>query len=76
MKNEGAQSLLSKSSADLPNIFTTGNLKKPVHVDITENVKAPFRRSNLELPKSPLRNQFTAHLDDIKNRYLFKTGSS
>lgn len=74
--NEKLGSLVSKSSADLPNTFITGNLKKPVHVDITENVKAPFRRNNLELPRSPLRNQFTAHLDDIKNRYLFKTGSS
>ncbi|XP_010726949.1 uncharacterized protein C12orf40 homolog [Meleagris gallopavo] len=79
MKLLGVSSPKSSAvSLDLLNLYvvnqistkkdSTGNLKKPVHVDITENVKAPFRRSNLELPKSPLRNQFTAHLDDIKNR--------
>ncbi|XP_015707088.1 uncharacterized protein C12orf40 homolog isoform X2 [Coturnix japonica] len=79
MKLLGVSSPKSSAvSLDLLNLYvvnqistkkdSTGNLKKPVHVDITENVKAPFRRNNIELPRSPLRNQFAAHLDDIKNR--------
>ncbi|XP_021240301.1 uncharacterized protein C12orf40 homolog isoform X2 [Numida meleagris] len=79
MKLLGASSPKSSAvSLDLLNLYVvnqistkkdnSGNLKKPVHVDITEDGKAPFRRNNLELPRSPLRNQFTEHLDHIKNR--------
>ncbi|XP_065597001.1 regulator of DNA class I crossover intermediates 1 [Cyrtonyx montezumae] len=79
MKLLGVSSPKSSAvSLDLLNLYVvnqistkkdnTGNLKKPVHVEITEDIKAPFRRNNLELPRSPLRNQFTAHLDHIKNR--------
>lgn len=66
----------SKSSADIINVFITVNQKKPVHIDITGDLKAPVRRYNLELPKSPLHKQYTENLDLIQNRYLYKIGSS
>ncbi|XP_066845946.1 regulator of DNA class I crossover intermediates 1 isoform X3 [Anser cygnoides] len=68
----------SAVSLDLLNLYvvnqistkkdSTVNLKKPVHIDITGDLKAPVRRYNLELPKSPLHKQYTANLDLIQNR--------
>ncbi|KAM6146779.1 regulator of DNA class I crossover intermediates 1 [Phoenicopterus ruber ruber] len=46
----------------------TENVRKPVHIDITEDVKIPVRRHNIDLPMSPLRTQHTSNLDDIQNR--------
>ncbi|XP_059672006.1 uncharacterized protein C12orf40 homolog [Gavia stellata] len=68
----------SAVSLDLLNLYVvnqistkktnTENMRKPVHIDITEDVKIPVRRHNIELPMSPLRTQHTSKLDDIQNR--------
>ncbi|XP_035199127.1 uncharacterized protein C12orf40 homolog [Oxyura jamaicensis] len=68
----------SSVSLDLLNLYvvnqistkkdSTVSLKKPVHIDITGDLKAPVRRYNLDLPKSPLHKQYTANLDLIQNR--------
>ncbi|XP_009461148.1 PREDICTED: uncharacterized protein C12orf40 homolog [Nipponia nippon] len=79
MKLLGVSSPKSSSvSLDLLNLYVvnqistkkhnTGNMRKPVHIDITEDVKIPVRRHNIELPISPLRTQHTSNLDDIQNR--------
>lgn len=51
-------------------------MRKPVHIDITEDEKKPIRRHNLELPTSPLRTQHKSNLDDLQSRYLYKIGNS
>lgn len=51
-------------------------MRKPVHVDITEDEKKPIKRHNLELPMSPLRTQHKSNLDDLQSRYLYKIGNS
>ncbi|XP_009959653.1 PREDICTED: uncharacterized protein C12orf40 homolog, partial [Leptosomus discolor] len=68
----------SAVSLDLLNLYVVNqistkkdnreNMRKPVHIDITEDVKIPVRRHNIELPVSPLRTQYTSNLDDIQNR--------
>ncbi|XP_066039008.1 regulator of DNA class I crossover intermediates 1 [Chamaea fasciata] len=68
----------SAVSLDLVNLYVvnqvstkkdnTENMRKPVHVDITEDEKNPIRRHNLELPTSPLRTQHKSNLDDLQNR--------
>ncbi|XP_074683860.1 regulator of DNA class I crossover intermediates 1 [Strix aluco] len=68
----------SAVSLDLLNLYVvnqistkkdnTENTRKPVHIDITEDVKMPVRRHNVELPLSPLRTQHTSNLDGIQNR--------
>ncbi|XP_010290991.1 PREDICTED: uncharacterized protein C12orf40 homolog [Phaethon lepturus] len=68
----------SAVSLDLLNLYVvnqistkkdnTENVRKPVHINITEDVKIPIRRHNIELPMSPLRTQHTPNLDDIQNR--------
>ncbi|XP_074937444.1 regulator of DNA class I crossover intermediates 1 [Phalacrocorax aristotelis] len=79
MKLLGVSSPKSSAvSLDLLNLYVvnqistkkdnTENVRKPVHVDITEDVKIPLRRHNIELPTSPLRTQHTSNLDDIQNR--------
>lgn len=68
--------MFSKPSADIPNTFIAENLRKPVHIDIAEDVKIPVKRHNIELPVSPLRTQHRSNLDDIQNRYLYKVGST
>ncbi|KAM6089772.1 regulator of DNA class I crossover intermediates 1 [Theristicus caerulescens] len=79
MKLLGVSSPKSSSvSLDLLNLYVvnqistkkdnTGNMRKPVHIDITEDVKIPVRRHNIELPMSPLRTQHASNLDDIQNR--------
>ncbi|XP_028940136.1 uncharacterized protein C12orf40 homolog [Antrostomus carolinensis] len=79
MKLLGVSSPKSSAvSLDLLNLYVvnqistkkdnTENVRKPVHIDITEDVKIPIRRHNIELPKSPLRTQHTSNLDDIQNR--------
>nr|XP_009932053.1 PREDICTED: uncharacterized protein C12orf40 homolog [Opisthocomus hoazin] len=67
----------SAVSLDLLNLYVvnqistkkdnTENKRKPVHTDITEDVKIPVRRYNLELPMSPVRTQHTSNLDDLQN---------
>ncbi|KAF1593581.1 UNVERIFIED_CONTAM: hypothetical protein FQV15_0014724, partial [Eudyptes pachyrhynchus] len=79
MKLLGVSSPKSSAvSLDLLNLYVvnqistkkdnTENMRKPVHIDITEDVKIPVRRHNIELPMSPLRTQHTSNLDDIQNR--------
>ncbi|XP_075347643.1 regulator of DNA class I crossover intermediates 1 [Mycteria americana] len=79
MKLLGVSSPKSSAvSLDLLNLYVvnqisskkdnTENMRKPVHIDITEDVKMPVRRHNIELPMSPLRTQHTSNLDDIQNR--------
>ncbi|XP_009697515.1 PREDICTED: uncharacterized protein C12orf40 homolog [Cariama cristata] len=79
MKLLGVSSPKSSAvSLDLLNLYVvnqistkkdnTEKMRKPVHVDITEDVKIPVRRHNIELPMSPLRTQRTSNLDDIQNR--------
>ncbi|XP_030147954.4 regulator of DNA class I crossover intermediates 1 [Taeniopygia guttata] len=68
----------SAVSLDLLNLYVvnqlstkkdnTGNVRKPVHVDITEDEKKPIKRHNLELPTSPLRTQHKSNLDDLQSR--------
>ncbi|XP_041330612.1 uncharacterized protein C12orf40 homolog [Pyrgilauda ruficollis] len=68
----------SAVSLDLLNLYVvnqistktenTENVRKPVHVDITEDEKKPIRRHNLELPTSPLRTQHKSNLDDLQSR--------
>ncbi|XP_027535099.1 uncharacterized protein C12orf40 homolog isoform X2 [Neopelma chrysocephalum] len=68
----------SAVSLDLLNLYVvnqistkkdnTENVRKPVHVDITEDVKKLPGRHNLELPTSPLRTQHKSNLDDLQNR--------
>ncbi|OPJ77738.1 hypothetical protein AV530_000049 [Patagioenas fasciata monilis] len=67
----------SAVSLDLLNLYVVNqistkkdneNKRKPVHIDITEDVKIPIRRHNIELPMSPLRTQHMSNLDDIQNR--------
>ncbi|KAM9634456.1 regulator of DNA class I crossover intermediates 1 [Morphnus guianensis] len=68
----------SAVSLDLLNLYVvnqistkkdnTENMRKPVHIDITEDVKIPVRRHNIELPVSPLRTQHRSNLDDSENR--------
>ncbi|XP_071888854.1 regulator of DNA class I crossover intermediates 1 isoform X6 [Anas platyrhynchos] len=68
----------SAVSLDLLNLYvvnqistkkdSTVNQKKPVHIDITGHLKAPVRRYNLDLPKSPLHKQYPENLDLIQNR--------
>ncbi|XP_056369490.1 uncharacterized protein C12orf40 homolog [Oenanthe melanoleuca] len=67
----------SAVSLDLLNLYVvnqistkkdnTENMRKPVHIDITEE-KKPIRRHNLELPTSPLRTQHKSNLDDLQSR--------
>ncbi|XP_075560985.1 regulator of DNA class I crossover intermediates 1 [Pelecanus crispus] len=79
MKLLGVSSPKSSAvSLDLLNLYVvnqistkkdnTENVRKPVHVDISEDVKIPVRRHNIELPMSPLRTQYTSNLDDIQHR--------
>ncbi|XP_019330131.1 PREDICTED: uncharacterized protein C12orf40 homolog [Aptenodytes forsteri] len=79
MKLLGVSSPKSSAvSLDLLNLYVvnqistkkdnTENIRKPVHIDITEDVKIPVRRHNIELPMSPLCTQLTSNLDDIQNR--------
>ncbi|XP_014818848.1 PREDICTED: uncharacterized protein C12orf40 homolog [Calidris pugnax] len=79
MKLLGVSSPKSSSvSLDLLNLYVvnqittkkdnTENVRKPVHIDITEDVKIPVRRHNIELPPSPLRTQRMSNLDNIQNR--------
>ncbi|XP_010121159.1 PREDICTED: uncharacterized protein C12orf40 homolog [Chlamydotis macqueenii] len=79
MKLLGVSSPKSSAvSLDLLNLYvvnqistkkdSTENMRKPVHVDITEGVKIPVRRHNIELPMSPLHTQRMPNLDDIQNR--------
>ncbi|XP_050841747.1 uncharacterized protein C12orf40 homolog [Serinus canaria] len=68
----------SAVSLDLLNLYVvnqistkkenTENVRKPVHVDITEDEKKPIRRLNLELPTSPLRTQQKSNLDGLQSR--------
>ncbi|XP_057879285.1 uncharacterized protein C12orf40 homolog [Melospiza georgiana] len=68
----------SAVSLDLLNLYVvnqistkkenTENLRKPVHIDITEDEKKPIRRHNLELPTSPPRTQHKSNLDDLQSR--------
>ncbi|KAM6292622.1 regulator of DNA class I crossover intermediates 1 [Porphyrio hochstetteri] len=78
MKLLGVSSPKSSAvSLDLLNLYVvnqistkkenTENVRKPVHIDITEDVKIPVRRHNIELPESPLRTQHVSNLDDIQN---------
>ncbi|KAK2514141.1 hypothetical protein Q9233_015115 [Columba guinea] len=71
----------SAVSLDLLNLYVVNqistkkdneNKRKPVHIDITEDVKIPIRRHNIELPMSPLRTKHMSNLDDIQNRYLLQ----
>ncbi|KAM9389783.1 regulator of DNA class I crossover intermediates 1 [Phaethornis superciliosus] len=79
MKLLGVSSPKSSAvSLDLLNLYVvnqisikkdnTENTRKPVHIDITENVKVPVKRHNIELPMSPPRTQYMSNLDDIQNR--------
>ncbi|XP_075598953.1 regulator of DNA class I crossover intermediates 1 [Balearica regulorum gibbericeps] len=79
MKLLGVSSPKSSAvSLDLLNLYvvnqistktdTTETMRKPVHIDITEDVRIPVRRHNIELPVSPLRIQHMSNLDDIQNR--------
>ncbi|XP_009873037.1 PREDICTED: uncharacterized protein C12orf40 homolog, partial [Apaloderma vittatum] len=79
MKLLGVSSPKSSAvSLDLLNLYVvnqistkkdnTKNVRKPVHVDITEGVKIPVRRHNIELPMSPPRIQHMLNLDDVQNR--------
>ncbi|XP_054058332.1 uncharacterized protein C12orf40 homolog [Rissa tridactyla] len=79
MKLLGVSSPKSSSvSLDLLNLYVVNqisttkdnreNVRKPVHVDITEDVKIPVRRHNIELPTSPLRTQHMSDLGDIQDR--------
>ncbi|XP_038009754.1 uncharacterized protein C12orf40 homolog [Motacilla alba alba] len=68
----------SAVSLDLLNLYVvnqistkkdnTENVRKPVHVDISEDEKKPIRRHNLELPTSPLRTLRKSNLDDLQSR--------
>ncbi|XP_074757782.1 regulator of DNA class I crossover intermediates 1 [Athene noctua] len=68
----------SAVSLDLLNLYVvnqistkkenTENTRKPVHVNITKDVKIPVRRQNVELPMSSLHIQRTSNLDGIQNR--------
>ncbi|XP_066174740.1 regulator of DNA class I crossover intermediates 1 [Sylvia atricapilla] len=68
----------SAVSLDLVNLYVvnqistkkdnTEDMRKPVHVDITEDAKNPIRRHNLELPTSPLRTQQKENLHDLQSR--------
>ncbi|XP_023774398.1 uncharacterized protein C12orf40 homolog isoform X2 [Cyanistes caeruleus] len=68
----------SAVSLDLLNLYVvnqisikkdnTENMRKPVHIDITEDEKKPIRRHNLELPTSPLRTQHKSNLDVLQSR--------
>ncbi|CAN8210724.1 unnamed protein product [Coccothraustes coccothraustes] len=68
----------SAVSLDLLNLYVvnqistkkenTENMRKPVHIDITEDEKKPIRRLNLELPTSPLRTQHKSNFDDLQSR--------
>ncbi|XP_048157754.1 uncharacterized protein C12orf40 homolog [Corvus hawaiiensis] len=68
----------SAVSLDLLNLYVvnqistkkdnTENMRKPVHIDITEDEKKPIRRHNLELPMSPQRTQHKSNLDDLQSR--------
>ncbi|XP_036256098.1 uncharacterized protein C12orf40 homolog [Molothrus ater] len=68
----------SAVSLDLLNLYVvnqistkkenTESVRKPVHIDITEDEKKPIRRHNLELPMSPLRTQHKSNLDDLQSR--------
>ncbi|XP_061875944.1 uncharacterized protein C12orf40 homolog [Colius striatus] len=79
MKRLGVSSPKSSAvSLDLLNLYVvnqistkddnTENIRKPVHIDIIEDVKVPVRRHNIELPTSPIRPQPMSNLDDIQNR--------
>ncbi|XP_010021138.1 PREDICTED: uncharacterized protein C12orf40 homolog, partial [Nestor notabilis] len=79
MKLLGVSSPKSSAvSLDLLNLYVvnqistkkdnTVNMRKPVHIDITEDVKIPVRRHSIELPLSPSRTQRMPNLDDIQNR--------
>ncbi|XP_030904195.2 regulator of DNA class I crossover intermediates 1 [Melopsittacus undulatus] len=79
MKLLGVSSPKSSAfSLDLLNLYVvnqlstkkdnSGDMRKPVHIDITEDVKIPVRRHNIELPTSPLHKQRMPNLDDIQNR--------
>ncbi|XP_071589996.1 regulator of DNA class I crossover intermediates 1 [Heliangelus exortis] len=79
MKLLGVSSPKSSAvSLDLLNLYVvnqisvkkdnTENPRKPVHIDITENVKIPGKRHNIELPMSPPRMKHLSNLDDIQNR--------
>ncbi|XP_050181063.1 uncharacterized protein C12orf40 homolog [Myiozetetes cayanensis] len=68
----------SAVSLDLLNLYVvnqistkkdnTENVRKPVHVAITENAKKLPGRHNLELPMSPPHTQHKPNLDDLQNR--------
>ncbi|XP_014724460.1 PREDICTED: uncharacterized protein C12orf40 homolog [Sturnus vulgaris] len=68
----------SAVSLDLLNLYVvnqistkkdnTENMRKPIHIDITEDEKKPIRRHNLELPTSPLRTQHKSNLEDLQSR--------
>ncbi|KAM7055753.1 regulator of DNA class I crossover intermediates 1 [Acridotheres tristis] len=68
----------SAVSLDLLNLYVvnqistkkdnTENMRKPIHIDITEDEKKPIRRHNLELPTSPLRKQHKSNLEDLQSR--------
>uniref|UniRef100_U3K661 Uncharacterized protein n=2 Tax=Ficedula albicollis TaxID=59894 RepID=U3K661_FICAL len=68
----------SAVSLDLLNLYVVNqistkkdnseNMRKPVHIDITEDEKKPIRRHNLELPTSPLRTQHKSNLDVLQSR--------
>ncbi|KAM4672050.1 regulator of DNA class I crossover intermediates 1 [Amazona ochrocephala] len=79
MKLLGVSSPKSSAvSLDLLNLYVVNqistkkdnpaSMRKPVHIDITEDVKIPARRHNIELPTSPLHTQRMPNLDDIQNR--------
>ncbi|KAM9581136.1 regulator of DNA class I crossover intermediates 1 [Guaruba guarouba] len=79
MKLLGVSSPKSSAvSLDLLNLYVVNQIstkkdnpastRKPVHIDITEDVKIPVRRHNIELPTSPLHTQRMPNLDDIQNR--------
>ncbi|XP_061222220.1 uncharacterized protein C12orf40 homolog isoform X2 [Neopsephotus bourkii] len=79
MKLLGVSSPKSSAvSLDLLNLYVvnqistkrdnSASMRKPVHIDITEDVKIPVRRHNIELPTSPLHTQRMPNLDAIQNR--------
>ncbi|KAJ7422118.1 rna-directed dna polymerase from mobile element jockey-like [Willisornis vidua] len=63
----------SKPSVDILNTFIAENMKKPVHVDIIEDVKTLVRGHNLELPTSPPPTQHKSNLDVLQNSKAFDT---
>ncbi|XP_071408707.1 regulator of DNA class I crossover intermediates 1 [Pithys albifrons albifrons] len=68
----------SATSLDLLNLYLVNqvttkkdnpeNMNKPVHVDITEDVKTLVRGHNLKLPTSHPPTQYKSNLDVLQNR--------